>query len=79
MPFGSFDAEKVAKAAEEFSQQMGEIYKHECYGQRKRECKLNMKLMSADPQVVWRWMHALTLFVYSRKILPSIPRTKHFH
>ena len=40
MPFGSFDAKKAAKAAEEFSQQMGEIYRHECYGQRKRECKL---------------------------------------
>ena len=39
MPFGLFDAEKAAKAAEEFSQQMGEIYRHECYGQRKRECK----------------------------------------
>ena len=39
MPFGLFDAEKAAKAAEEFSQQMGEIYRHECYGQRKKECK----------------------------------------
>lgn len=39
MPFKSFDAEKAAKAAEEFSEQMGEIYRHECYGQRKRECK----------------------------------------
>lgn len=48
MPFGSFNAEKAAEVAEEFSQQMGEIYKHECYGQRKRECmllKVNMKLL----------------------------------
>lgn len=45
MPFGLFDAEKAAKAAEEFSQQMGEIYRHECYGQRKKECKSKKKVI----------------------------------
>lgn len=52
MPFGSFDAKKAAKAAEEFSQQMGEIYRHECYGQRKRECKLKEKVIPKKKRLI---------------------------
>lgn len=53
MPFGSFDAKKAAKAAEEFSQQMGEIYRHECYGQRKRECKLKEKVIPKKKRLIF--------------------------
>ena len=39
-----FSSEKAAKATEEYTQQLGDIYKHECYGQRKKECKFNADL-----------------------------------
>ena len=39
-----FSSEKAAKATEEYTQQLGDIYKHECYGQRKKECKFNAAL-----------------------------------
>jgi len=34
---------------------------------------------SWSPEVVWQWMHWSTLFVYSHKIVLSIPLTKQFN
>ena len=40
MPFGLSPEDKVAKATEEYGQQLRDLYKHECYGSKKKECKL---------------------------------------
>ena len=40
MSFDLVSEDKAAKAAEEYAEQLHEIYKHECYGTKKKECKL---------------------------------------
>ena len=40
MPFGLSTEDKVTKATEEYGQQLRDLYKHECYGSKKKECKL---------------------------------------
>lgn len=37
--------DKAAKAAEEYAEQLHEIYKHECYGTKKKECKFILLLL----------------------------------
>ncbi|PFX28002.1 cytochrome c oxidase assembly factor 7B-like [Stylophora pistillata] len=37
MPFGLSPEDKVAKATEEYGQQLRDLYKHECYGSKKKE------------------------------------------
>lgn len=37
--------DKAAKAAEEHAEQLHEIYKHECYGTKKKECKFILLLL----------------------------------
>ena len=39
MSFSLVSEEKAAKAAEEYAEQLHEIYKHECYGTKKKEGK----------------------------------------
>jgi len=38
--FNLVSDEKASKAAEEYAEQLHEIYKHECYGTQKKECKI---------------------------------------
>ena len=33
-------SDKAKAAADEFAQQLGEVYKHECHENKKKECKL---------------------------------------
>ena len=40
MSFNLVSDEKASKAAEEYAEQLHEIYKHECYGTQKKECKI---------------------------------------
>ena len=40
MSFNLVSDEKASEAAEEYAEQLHEIYKHECYGTQKKECKI---------------------------------------
>ena len=44
MPWSWNSDDKVIEAAEDYAKQLGEIYKHECFGSKKRECKLRYML-----------------------------------
>ena len=41
MSFDLVPDKNAAKAAEEYAEQLHEIYKHECYGTKKKECKFS--------------------------------------
>lgn len=40
MSFNRISEDEAAEAAEEYANRLHEIYKHECYGTKKKECKL---------------------------------------
>ena len=44
MPFNLSSEDKAAKATEEYAQQLRDLYKHECYGSKKKECRLCSQL-----------------------------------
>lgn len=41
MSFNQISEDEAAEAAKEYADRLHEIYKHECYGTKKKECKLS--------------------------------------
>lgn len=53
MPFNLVpEDEKAAEASKQLAQQLHDLYKHECYGTKKKECEL-WYMSGGQPVFVW--------------------------
>ena len=72
MSFNLVSDEKASKAAEEYAEQLHEIYKHECYGTQKKECKIIVVYFTTlpPPESVWIQKQEICLFVLIYSCFP---------
>ena len=60
MSFNLVSDEKASQAAEEYAEQLHEIYKHECYGTQKKECKIIFVHFIKPSPRSWKWLNTKT-------------------
>lgn len=73
MSFNLVSDEKASKAAEEYAEQLHEIYKHECYGTQKKECKIifvHFTKPGSPSEIVSIQKQEICLFVFIYSCFP---------